>query len=160
MPTPELEARLARLERENRRLRWAVVATLAVAGLVGASQVLPTAPVVAQQEPQTIVAERFLLRDPVTGAIRGSFGIERPSDTTVLQLDGPGENPPRGGQRSLANVTGVTLSAERQGAGITVTKADPDGISSSEAWLGVTPERQGQLILRDARGAVRFAAPQ
>jgi hypothetical protein len=80
--TSDVEGRLSRLERENRRWKWlaAVGPALALAGLLGQS--LPSAGAIGQDTPgarpvptaSVVEAQRFVLRDP-SGTPRATLAM-------------------------------------------------------------------------------------
>ncbi len=142
-----LETRLARLEQQNRRLRGAVGAALAVCSLLVASQAISTPPAGAQPAPRTVTAERFQLHDPETGTTRGAFQIDPRTGNAEFFLVGPAE---RGD-----DAPHVFVSANARSAGLSIIH----GPTEAKISLRTTMDNVGQLIIRDDQGTPVFQVP-
>jgi hypothetical protein len=161
------ELRLARLERDNRRLRWVAGAALfgATCALIGVTRRAPVG--VAD----TIEASRFVLRDEL-GRERGLFGFDHPSS--------PRHSPIRLGLYNPDDGSSLIVWLSGAFAGVSATSHGPDGaplraetFANPHEGSGVrlsggvkrTPAvlrargGAGQLVLEDAAGRQTFAAP-
>jgi len=157
------ELRLARLERDNRRLRW-----VAGAALVGATCALLAG--VRRPTGDTIEAARFVIRDE-RGRERALFGFDHPSSPRHSPLRLGMYNPDDGSSLivwlsgAFAGVTatsrapdGAPLRAEtfvnpQEGAGFRLTTAGKRAPASLRARDG-----SGKLVLEDKSGRVTFQA--
>ena len=157
------ELRLARLERDNRRLRW-----VAGAALVGATCALIAG--VRRPTGDTIEAARFVIRDE-RGRERALLGFDHPSSPRHSPLRLGMYNPDDGSSLivwlsgAFAGVTatsratdGAPLRAEtfvnpQEGAGFRLTTAGKRAPASLRARDG-----SGKLVLEDKSGRVTFQA--
>jgi hypothetical protein len=155
----EIESRLKRLERQNRRLRW--VLGLTAAACAGAFAGLPRMDAFAQAQPRTISAERFELRR-ANGSIAGVFGTTPAGGLNLVLLDAqgraratigldPGGNPglvllsPAGKQR-------MTLADTSQGPAMILF----DGAENIRWAASVESNGLPQLEFRNAQGATTW----
>lgn len=172
VPHPVLEARLLRLERENRRFKLA-------AGLSTLLLFTWTACSVAPQAKSTVSAERFVLTNP-DGSEAGHLGFDEGGNpilhlvkghaTAALSLVGPGLvlRGPDGKTTAYMgvdsrNTSRIELTSERLMDGVRLT-AKPDG-SSGVYVLDSTGRERGSfealsigganLLFRDGNGKVR-----
>lgn len=172
VPPPALEARLLRLERENRRFKLA-------AGLSTLLLFTWTACSVAPQAKSTLSAERFVLTRP-DGSEAGYLGFDdggnpllylaKDKATAALSLAGPGlvMRGPDGKTTAYLgvdtrNTSRLELTSERLMDGVRLT-AKPDG-SSGVYVLDPSGRERGSLealsigganlLFRDAGGKVR-----
>ncbi len=142
----DVESRLARLERDNRRLRRVVYAgAIAVTGAV----------VMAQSRPaQTLEAERFVVRD-AAGNVRAVFGMDE--DAPRLALYAPGDEIESVWLGLMDDVPLFTLQQVGGAFQSQLTK----GIffirgSTGSMLLDLeAPDAAGGLALRDANGGTR-----
>jgi len=169
---PSLQARLERLERENRRFKLA-------AGLSTLLLFAWTACSVAPQPKTVLSAERFVLTNP-DGSEAGYLGLDdggnpllflkKQSATAALSLGGPGLVLRGNDGKTTAyigidsrNASKIELTSERLMDGVRLT-AKPDG-SSGVYVLDSTGRERGSLeslsigganlMFRDASGKVR-----
>jgi hypothetical protein len=160
------ELRLARLERDNRRLRWAVVAALfgATCALVTSVRRAPSS--------DTIEASRFVVRD-AQGRERAILGLDHPSaprhSPVRLGLSNPDDGSSlivwlsgafAGMVASTRGTDGAPVRAEvfanpREGTGLRLAAAARHAPALLSARDGA-----GRLVLQDAAGRVTFSAPQ
>ena len=164
-PADATELRLARLERDNRRLRW-----VAAAALFGATCALLAG--VRRPPIDTIEAARFVIRDEL-GRERALFGFDHPSSPRHSPLRLGLYNPDDGSSLivwlsgAFAGVTATTratdgtpLRAEtfanpQEGSGFRLSAAGKRAPVALRARNGA-----GQLILQDGSGHVTFEAGQ
>jgi hypothetical protein len=157
------ELRLARLERDNRRLRW-----VAGAALFGATCALIAS--VRRPTGETIEAARFVVRDE-RGRERALLGFDHPSSPRHSPLRLGMYNPDDGSSLivwlsgAFAGVTatsrgsdGSPLRAEtfvnpQEGAGFRLTAAGKRAPAALRARDG-----SGTLVLEDKAGRVTFQA--
>jgi len=162
-----IELRLARLERDNRRLRWVAVAALfgATCAIVGGVR---RAPIGATG---TIEASRFVVRDE-RGRERAILGLDHPSSPRHSPLRLGLSNPDDGSSLvvwlsgAFAGVTatsrsagGAPLRAEtfanpREGAGFRLASGGKRVPAVLRARDGA-----GELALEDRKGRVTFSVP-
>ena len=160
-----IELRLARLERDHRRLRWVVGAALfgATCALIAGVRRPPI---------DTIEASRFVIRDEL-GRERALFGFDHPSSPRHSPLRLGLYNPDDGSSLivwlsgAFAGVTATTrgtdgapLRAEtfanpQEGSGFRLSGAAKRATASLRARNGA-----GQLTLQDKSGHVTFEAGQ
>jgi hypothetical protein len=160
-----IELRLARLERDHRRLRWVVGAALfgATCALIAGVRRPPV---------DTIEAARFVIRDEL-GRERALFGFDHPSSPRHSPLRLGLYNPDDGSSLivwlsgAFAGVTastrgtdGTPLRAEtfanpQEGSGFRLSGAGRRAPAALRARNGA-----GQLVLEDKTGRVTFQAPQ
>ena len=142
----DVESRLARLERENRRLRRVVYAgAIAVAGAV----------VMAQSRPaQTLEAERFVVRD-AAGNVRAVFGMDE--DAPRLALYAPGDEIESVWLGLMDDVPLFTLQQVGGAFQSQLTKGIffVRGSTGSMLLDLEAPDAAGGLALRDAKGVTR-----
>lgn len=157
--TQSLSARIARIERQNRRLRWVlgVVVAASAAAIIG----LPRIDAVSQS--RTVAAERFELRRP-DGSLAGVFGVAASSAVTLALLDRQKRVRATIGVNELGNPGVVLISPSGQQR---VTLADtPNGPAillfdsgAKARWTAVvTAGGQPALQFLDAQGAVTWKA--
>jgi len=159
------ELRLARLERDNRRLRWAVVAALfgATCALVASVRRAPSS--------DTIEASRFVVRDE-QGHERAILGLDHPSaprhSPVRLGLSNPDDGSSlivwlsgafAGVVASTRGGDGAPLRAEvfanpREGTGVRLA-----GAAKRAPVLLSARDGTGRLVLQDAAGRATFTAP-
>ena len=164
-PTDATELRLARLERDNRRLRWAVVAALvgATCALVAGMRRAPA---------DTIVASRFVVRDD-QGRERALLGFDHPSS--------PRHSPIRLGLYNPDDDASLIVWLSGAFAGMVASSRGPDG-TPVRAETFANPQEgtgfrlaggghrtpvvlsarggAGRLVLEDASGRAAFTAPR
>ena len=158
------ELRLTRLERDNRRLRWAVGAALfgATCALVASVRRAPS---------DTIEASRFVVRDE-QGRERALLGLDHPTSPRHSPVRLGLSNPDDGSSlivwlsgafagvvASTRGVDGAPLRAEvfanpREGTGLRLATASKRAPALLSARDGA-----GQIVLQDAAGRVTFTAP-
>jgi hypothetical protein len=160
-----IELRLARLERDNRRLRWAVGAAL-----VGATcALLARAP---RTPSDTVEASRFVVRDD-KGRERALLGFDHPSSPRHSPIRLGLSNPDDGSSlvvwlsgafagvvASARGADGTSVRAElfanpREGTGLRLATS----ARRAPALLGAA-DGAGRLVLQDAGGRVTFTAPR
>lgn len=159
------ELRLARLERDNRRLRWAVGAALfgATCALVAGVRRAPS---------DTLEASRFVVRDE-QGRERALLGFDHPSSPRHSPVRLGLYNPDDGSSlivwlsgafagvvASTRGADGTPLRAEvfanpREGTGLRLAAA----ARQSPALLSAR-DGAGRLVLQNSAGRVTFTAPQ
>ena len=160
-----IELRIARLERDNRRLRWAVVAALfgATCALVAGVRRAPS---------DTIEASRFLVRDE-QGRERALLGFDHPSSPRHSPIRLGLYNPDDGASLivwlsgAFAGVVASTRGADgqplrtelfansREGTGLRLASGGKRAPAVLSARDGA-----GQLVLQDPAGLVTFTAPR
>jgi hypothetical protein len=159
------ELRLARLERDNRRLRWAVGAALfgATCALVATVRRAPS---------DTIEASRFVVRDE-QGRERALLGLDHPS--------APRHSPVRLGLSNPDDGSSLVVWLSGAFAGIVASTRGPDGtplrtevFANPREGTGVrlaaagrrapavlsARDGAGHLVLQDATGRTSFSAPR
>lgn len=161
------ELRFARLERDNRRLRWVAGAALfgATCAMIGGLRRAPGATT------GTIEASRFVVRDEL-GRERGLFGFDHPSSPRHSPLRVGLYNPDDGSSLivwlsgAFAGVSatshgadGATLRAEtfanpQEGTGVRLGAGGKRSPAVLRARGGA-----GELVLEDSAGRVNFHAP-
>ena len=157
------ELRLARLERDNRRLRW-----VAAAALFAAACALVAG--VRRPSGDTIEAARFVIRDE-RGRERALLGFDHPSSPRHSPLRLGLYNPDDGSSLivwlsgAFAGVTATSRNADgtplrtetfanpQEGAGFRLTTSGKRVPASLHARNG-----SGKLVLQDAEGRVTFQA--
>jgi len=157
------ELRLARLERDNRRLRWAVGAALfgATCALVAGVRRAPS---------DTLEASRFVVRDE-QGRERALLGFDHPSSPRHSPVRLGLYNPDDGSSlivwlsgafaglvASTRGADGAPLRAEafanpQEGTGFRLASGGKRAPAVLSARGGA-----GQLVLQDASGATTFTA--
>jgi hypothetical protein len=160
----DLEARLAKLERQNRRWQHLGLFFLLIAGssflLAQAPRKSPGAAPAPAARPasfDTLVVHRLELRDKA-GKLRGLWSVE--ADKASLDLyDAAGKS--RVGLEVMANSSGLNLSntAGNVGASLAVLADSPvfglfDAARQARVWLSVLADSPG-LDLYDAAGKLR-----
>lgn len=161
------ELRLARLERDNRRLRWVAGAALfgATCAIVGGVRRPPLGAT------GTIEAARFVVRDE-RGRERAILGLDHPSSPRHSPLRLGLSNPDDGSSLivwlsgAFAGVTATSKGADgapvraetfanpQEGAGFRLTS----GGKRAPAVLRARGAA-GELVLEDGKGRVSFRAP-
>jgi hypothetical protein len=169
----QVQERLLKLERQNRRFKQAGAAALTVAAsLLLMGQTARTKPVQASQS-NTVEATQFILKDK-TGKVRATFSIdERPDNSGPVQLvfyDGEGKERVRLNSGVLPSMTGGTLSlADEKGKGrVFISASDalgPSlGLDDSKGFpvtllttdRAAMPDLEAKsVILKDADGNTR-----
>jgi hypothetical protein len=163
----DIERRLVRLERENRRLRWAVASALIAAGMVLGSQLFPVYSAEAQTPPsasfRTLTVEQLLLRDHTNGVIRGIWSVKDDGEAQ-LRLSAQDSVLPSGAPPPLVGdimEVGMGAAASSSGASTAGFWAIRPGDASSTAVtsLGVSTG-SANLVLRDPTTQTITELPQ
>ena len=164
----DMERRLARLERENRQLRWAVASALIAAGMVLGSQLFPVYSAEAQlpisASFRTVTVEQLLLRDATNGVIRGIWSVKDDGEAQLRlsaqhSLLPPGAPPPLAGDIMEVGMSAAANSSGASTAGFWATRPG-DASSTAMTTLGVAIDGSANLILRDPTTQTITELPQ
>lgn len=163
-PSDATELRLARLERDNRRLRW-----VAGAALFGATCAMFAG--VRRAPADTVEASRFVVRDE-QGRERALLGFDHPSS--------PRHSPLRLGLYNPDDGSSLIVWLSGAFAGMSATSRAPDGaplrveaFANPREGTGIrlaaggkhspavlrAKRGAGQLVLEDPAGRVTFSVP-